>query len=50
MNKKGQINVGVIILGAIAVIVCLILFQNVASNVEQVTQTQTGATSVVNGS
>lgn len=37
MNKKGQINIGVLILGAIAVIVCLIILQQVASNVAQTT-------------
>jgi hypothetical protein len=42
MNKKGQ-GVGMFIGLAIGVIVCLILFQAVAGNVEQGTQQVTGA-------
>ena len=48
MNKQAQIGTGGIILGAIAIIVCLILFQASATNVEQGTQTVTGATTKVN--
>ena len=47
MNKKAQ-SVGLFIGVAIAIIVGLILFQAVASNVEQGTQTNTGVTTATN--
>ena len=46
MNNKGQ--VGMIVMLAIAVIVGLILFQPVATNVEQVTRTNTGVQTQLN--
>lgn len=48
MNRNGQIGVGVLITLAIAIIVGMVLMQPIASNVEQGTQTVTGATTVLN--
>jgi predicted Kef-type K+ transport protein len=49
MNKKGQLGVGLIVVVAIAIIVGIILFQAVASNVDQGTRANSGVVTVVNG-
>ena len=43
MNNKAQLGIGALVTIAIAAIVCLILFQAVATNVEQGTRSATGA-------
>lgn len=48
IGKKGQAGVGMLILGAIAVIVALVLFQASADNVEKGTRTNTGLVTVNN--
>lgn len=50
MDKKAEIGIGVLITLAIAVIVGLIMFQQVATNVDATTRANSGAISVVNGS
>jgi hypothetical protein len=47
-QKKGEIGLGVILAVAIAVIMALVLFQNIASNVEQGTQAVKGTTTSTN--
>ena len=48
MNKKGQLGIGLIIVVAIAIIIGLIMFQAIASNVETGTQAVKGATVTTN--
>jgi hypothetical protein len=49
-NKKGQINMTILIVLAVAIIVGLIFFQEVANNVEQGTRTVSGVVNVYNQS
>ena len=49
MNKKGQLGIGLIIVVAIAIIIGLIMFQAIASNVDQGTRAASGVVTVVNG-
>ena len=47
-NRKAQIGIGVLVLMAVAVIVGLVMFQQVATNVEQGTRSVTGAITIAN--
>jgi len=40
-NKRGQTGIGLLVIGAVAIIVALILFQSVAANVNATTRTAT---------
>jgi hypothetical protein len=48
MNKQGQVTVGVILLLAIALLVGLVIFQQIASNVDAGTRTNSGTVVATN--
>lgn len=48
MNKKGQLGIGLIIVVAIAIVIGLIMFQAIASNVDQGTRAASGVVTVNN--